>query len=625
MIRRRLPVWLGAAFAAALVAIPASAAGNGIQLTPVGRVPFPDRAFVLDLPRQVAASKLKLDVRENGTPVKNATVTPVGASGIRFGAILAIDSSLSMKGKPFEAALAAARAFVAKRASSELVGVLTFNSNMRMVQPLTTSSGQLNGALTNAPRLAYGTHIFDALERALTALERAKVSAGSIVLLSDGADVGSKTTLNAAIERATRDRVRVFTVGFRSTVYEALPLNRLASATGGSFTLATSTGRLAQIYGELSGQLASEYLLQYRSSAKPGTPIQVTANIAGIGAGAAQYTSPTPSGLKPFHRSLASRFLLSTGSLLVMALLAAVLIGGALLRFLRLMPSATVVDRISGFGAGPTAAAAAEVNEQRRIRARAVRDPKSIVGKWFTKLEFDFDIGQIKTTPQMFTLSMIAGTILATIILASIATPLFLLGVLVPIFCMSWVRRRVKKVRDAFADQLPETLQLLASALRSGHSLIGALKVVVETAPDPAKREFGQIVTDDQIGLPIDDSARRVATRMKSRDMVQVALIAELQRTAGGNAADVLDVVVATVRERADVRRLAQTLTVQGRMARWILTILPVVLTLIMIALLPDVTKPLFTSSIGQIALVFAALLVCAGSFWIRKIVEIEV
>jgi Flp pilus assembly protein TadB len=60
-------------------------------------------------------------------------------------------------------------------------------------------------------------------------------------------------------------------------------------------------------------------------------------------------------------------------------------------------------------------------------------------------------------------------------------------------------------------------------------------------------------------------------------------------------------------------------------MARWILSILPLVLTLIMLLLLPAVTKPLFTNSIGQIALVFAALLVCAGSYWIRKIVEIEV
>lgn len=623
MSMRRLLLWTAVAAAAGVAAIPASAADNNVQLTPVGRVSFPDRGFVIDLPKQVSLSQLHLQVRENGLPVKNPTVVAVGASGIRFGAILAIDSSLSMKGKPYAAALGAARAFVGKRAPNELIGVLAFNSNVRMVQPLTTRSDQLNRALANAPSLAYGTHIFDALDRALTALERGKVSAGSIVLLSDGADVGSKSTLNAAVARATRDHVRIFTIGFRSTVYEALPMNKLASVTGGSFTLATSTTRLAQIYAELSGRLASEYLLEYRSAVKPGTPVQVTADLAGIGAGAAQYTAPTPSGLAPFHRSLLSRFLLSPASLVLIALLAAALVGGALLKLLRLAPRNAVVDRISGFGAGRSAAE--QLADQRVVRGRPPRDPKSLVGRWFTRLENDFEIGEIAISPQVFTLGMIVGTFLAAIVLVSIAAPLILLTPLVIVFSMTWVGRRVKKVRDAFANQLPETLQLLASALRSGHSLIGAMMVVVENAPEPMKREFGQIVSDDQIGVPIDVSARRVAMRMKSRDMGQVALIAELQRTAGGNAADVLDTVVGTVRERADVRRLANTLTVQGRMARWILTFLPVVLAGIMLALMPQVTKPLFTSTGGQIAIVAAALLVCVGSFWIRKIVEIEV
>jgi tight adherence protein B len=306
-----------------------------------------------------------------------------------------------------------------------------------------------------------------------------------------------------------------------------------------------------------------------------------------------------------------------------MALLAAALVGGALLAVLRHRPGSGLAARISAFGVAPRPAAAA-APERRRARARA-GDTKSLLAKWFNRLENDFEIGEISITPKTFTLTMVIGTLLAAIILRAIAGPLILLAVLVPIFSMSWVKRQVGRVRDTFADQLPETLQLLASALRSGHSLIGALQVVVENAPEPTKKEFGQIVTDDQIGLPIEESARRVAARMKSRDMVQVALIAELQRTAGGNAADVLDTVVGTVRERADVRRLARTLTVQGRMARWILTLLPIVLALLMLALLPKVTKPLFISSAGQIALVFAALLVVAGSFWIRKIVEIEV
>jgi tight adherence protein B len=185
--------------------------------------------------------------------------------------------------------------------------------------------------------------------------------------------------------------------------------------------------------------------------------------------------------------------------------------------------------------------------------------------------------------------------------------------------------RKVQGVRSSFADQLPETLQLLASALRSGHSLIGALSLVAEQAPEPIRREFGQVLTDDQLGVPIDTALRNVAVRMKSRDMRQVGLIGELQRTAGGNAAEVLDTVVATVRERAEVRRLAQTLTAQGRMSRWILSAMPVVLGAIMFGAAPKLMKPMLESGGGQVALVLSALLAVVGSLWIKKIIEIDV
>jgi tight adherence protein B len=210
-------------------------------------------------------------------------------------------------------------------------------------------------------------------------------------------------------------------------------------------------------------------------------------------------------------------------------------------------------------------------------------------------------------------------------ILATVAGPLALLALLVPVLARAWVLRKVKGIRDDFADQLPETLQLLASALRSGHSLIGALSLVVEQAPEPIRREFAQVLTDDQLGLPLDQALRNVAERMKSRDMRQVGLIGELQRTAGGNAAEVLDTVVGTVRERAEVHRLALTLTAQGRMARWILSLMPVALGLLMLAAAPQLMKPMLTSTGGQVALVLAALLVLAGSAWIKQIVEIEV
>jgi tight adherence protein B len=187
------------------------------------------------------------------------------------------------------------------------------------------------------------------------------------------------------------------------------------------------------------------------------------------------------------------------------------------------------------------------------------------------------------------------------------------------------VRRKLKAVRDAFADQFPASLQVLASALRAGHSFNGALGVVVDNAREPARSELARVLQDDRLGVLPEDAIRRLSRRMANRDIEQVALLAELQRTSGGNTAEILDTVVGTIRQRAEIRRLVRTLTAQGRMARWILTALPVFLTGFLFLVHPDVMAHYFTSSGGQVSLVIAAAMVAAGSVLIQRIVDIDV
>jgi tight adherence protein B len=187
------------------------------------------------------------------------------------------------------------------------------------------------------------------------------------------------------------------------------------------------------------------------------------------------------------------------------------------------------------------------------------------------------------------------------------------------------IRHKLDAVRNSFAEQLPDTLQVLASSLRAGHSFVGALAVVVSEAPDPTRSEFQRVVADEQLGVSIEDSLRSVADRMASRELEQVALVAELQREAGGNMAEVLDTVVETIRERFDLRRLVQTLTAQGRMARWIVSLLPVALALVLSFLNPGYMNPLFTTTTGHVLLVIAAGMVISGSLIIKKIIDIKV
>jgi tight adherence protein B len=112
---------------------------------------------------------------------------------------------------------------------------------------------------------------------------------------------------------------------------------------------------------------------------------------------------------------------------------------------------------------------------------------------------------------------------------------------------------------------------------------------------------------------------------MKNRDLEQVALVARLQRETGGNTAEVLERVAETVRGRFEIRRLVRTLTTQGRLSRWVLTLLPVGLLALMSLINPAYVSPLFTDTMGRVMLLGAGLMVVAGSLLIKRIVDIKV
>jgi len=613
---------LGTAVAGAASTPPASTTpqSSPLAVTPIQRVPFPDRGYVVDLPKDVALDSSAVTVTENGTTVGDIAFGPLAASGLGFGAVLAIDASDSMKGTPFAGALAAAQSFVAKRGSNESIGLVAFNGRVRVLRAPTLRSAPLKYALTHPPKLGFGTHIYDALERSLALIRTAKLSTGSIVLLSDGADFGSTVTLQRAVARARAQHVRVFTVGLRSKAYDPRTLRAIAAQTGGSYAEATSPAALAPIYASLSARLAREYLLQYRSVAAPKSQVDVQVAVAGFGSSSTSYTAPTPSGLAPFHRSFVDRFLLSTVSLLLLALIVAGLVVYAVQSSLRRTRSG-VVDRVAAFAGTPERAPREWHVPARAGALSSARRARGLLGRLNRTLE----IADIHMSGAGV-VGLTALATLAAVVVLALITPVFaVLGLLVPLVSSGLVRRKLKQVRDEFAEQLPANLQVLASALRAGHSFAGALATVVEQAQEPSRRELRRTVADEQLGVPMDEAIRRVADRMNSRDLHQVALVAELQRTTGGNIAEVLDVTVGTIRDRQDVRRLLKTLTAQGRMARWILTGLPIATGLAFYAVQPDLAGPFYSEVAGQIALVIAAIAVTAGSLLIQRIIDVEV
>jgi tight adherence protein B len=632
----RALVVLGAFAVAATCAASTLAASAPIRITEAGGASFPARSYVLSLPQAMQLEQGVVSVTENGQDVDSLLVTSAGERpSQRFGVVLAIDASISMRGNAIKAAMSAARTLAAQRNSNQLLGLIVFNKEPTVVLPLTNDPTKITQALLTPPALSPGTQIYDAVDNAVSMLTNAHVQAGSVVVLSDGADTGSRIAESQAAAHARNAHVRVFTVGLKSRFFEGAALKKLARDVGGSYILARNAAALGGIYGTLGSKFANEYLIQYRSLAKAGVRVDVRVKVKGLrGVATTAYDTPKLATLvrapkAPYRISVSHRVWTSTITGMLAALLAAGLIGIGAYSLLAGPKRGTVRHRMAEFVSVPLGRRGRE-RPTAQLTGKLLDGTESLLrgsSRWH-KFKWELQVAQVK---------MPAEQIIILTLLASIVSFLFieyffgslLVGIMfalaIPFAARSLVKRDLAKKRAQFGEQLPDNLQVLASALRAGHSFIGALSVVVNDAPEPAKSEFQRVIADEQLGVPVDQALRVVVERMDNRELEQVALVASMQRESGGNTAEVLDRVTETIRERFELRRTVKTLTAQGRMSRWVLTALPISLFAFISLVNPTYMHVLTESPAGKVLLVLAGISVTAGSLIIKKIVDIKV
>jgi tight adherence protein B len=623
---RRALIAVPAVIAALVGIAPVASAAPGAELTEASGAAFPAKSFVLTLPERRALQPGDVEVRENGEEVEGLRVVPGDAAGAKtFGAMLVIDTSRSMRGRPLEAAMGAARRFAAQRPAQQRLGVIFFNREAIVALRPTTDATRIAAVLAAPPPLGKGTRIYDATDLAVRTLGEARVTAGSLVVLSDGADVGSDLSPEAVAEAARRSRTRVFTVGLRSRSYDGSTLRGLARSAQGRYAEADER-QLAPLFAALGRRFGREYLIDYRSLSASSTRVEVTAHVAGIPAAATlSYTSPALA----VHDDRPARpsrqgFIGSSRSLALAAALAALLVG--LVAFLIARPARrTVTMRIAAFtGTAPAANeqdAALDVTSDLAASERRRAPSRS----WAAFAE-DVEIAGFSASPgRIAGWTVVVGCLL---LLASIAlrTPVLIVLLAVePLVVRKLVSARASRTRREFETQLADNLQVVAAAMRAGQSFNGALAVAVQEAAEPAKRELQRTVTDERLGVPLDEALGRTARRMRNEELEYVGLVATLQRETGGNTAEVLDRVTETIRERAELKRLVRTLTAQGRLGGVIVSSIPVALAALFLVIRPGYFDPLLKSALGVALIVLSVAMLATGWIAIRKIVDIEV
>lgn len=181
--------------------------------------------------------------------------------------------------------------------------------------------------------------------------------------------------------------------------------------------------------------------------------------------------------------------------------------------------------------------------------------------------------------------------------------------------------RRVKK----FTLQMVDGLSLMSNGMKSGLSVVQAMGLVVQELPDPIRQEFNLVLSENKLGVSVEEAFNNLAKRIQSDDVEMFVTSVNILKETGGNLAETFDTITTTIRERIKLEQKIDAMTTMGRMQGMILLAVPGVLGAFIYASDPEFMKPLFTTTLGWIILLVVVGLEFAAYFTISRIVKIDV
>jgi tight adherence protein B len=582
-----------------------------------------------------------LVVRENDSTVGAGDARPLSEQQ-GLGIVLAIDASGSMRGQLIERVLEAAQGFIDAKLVDDQIAIVTFNRDVQVIQDFTSDKGVLTRALDKVA-LAAETSLYDGIVRS-AALFRESTRQPNIIVFSDGED--SDSAASAEVAKASVDNVggTLFAVGVDNDGFRVL--QRIAVETGGTAALAEDPSGVGALFAEIQSSLRKQYVVTYPSRADGGT-VALTLTVGTNQASAEFVAGSSQSGTntlrpEPVAKPSGPSFLRNGAGLFIGLALAAVAIviavsslGGTFL-----MRTATLDQALQPYGEGFVASSEFDADDggdgraqqlaQTPLLQRAVEATGALAERQglLTKVEKLLERANLPLRPPEAIFFYAAGVVvLALLLLVLTANPFSALvgtviAALIPPSILTFLANRRRKQFEAL---LPDTLQLLASTLRAGYSLMQGVEAVSQEVAEPVGRELRRVVTEARLGRPLEESLDGVAARMESGDFGWAVMAIRIQREVGGNLAELLVTVADTMTERERLRRDVNALTAEGKISAIVLGLLPFGIGLFILGANPDYLDPLFEESIGKILLTGAGILMLGGFYWMKKTIEIEI
>jgi tight adherence protein B len=576
-------------------------------------------------------------VTEQGQPVEDLEVEPFLRSADADVVVTAvIDLSGSMRGEPMAVTRAAvaelSRTLIEAGAQVQLIGFAA------TIDVLTPPSDDLDLVLAAVEDLQAGgpTPLYDAIVRGTEELA-AVTGQRNLLVFSDGGDTNSQASLDDAIAAATEVDVPIVIVALDTPDLDPAALDTLAAETDGRVFTAQDLDELEELFSEVARDIASQYLVRYRSDRVAPSTLDLTVAVAAGGSSAStafavqnlREEGPTAPRISDASPSLFSNpsFLLAG---VIAAFVALLLLFATIFTGSRTRAEKVLDQQLSSYiehgdlRAGRSGVVAAHFRDRALQLFEASPRPKGFDEKLSRSLE---QAGW----------PLRNGEFLAMVVLSALGAGLLfgvafnaLGGVLVGLIA-GWVpfvilQRRRRKRQDQFLGSLPDTLQLMAGSLRAGYGVMQAIDSVAKESSGATAEEFGRVLTEARLGMPLEQALSDMAARIDNDDFRWVVLAINIQREVGGNLAELLDTVANVLREREMLRRQIKVLSAEGRLSAVILVGLPIFLAVYLILVRPEYIGVLVTSGLfGWLLVGGAVFLMLVGIVWIRNLIRIEV
>jgi tight adherence protein B len=609
------------AFAALAVAQPAFA--GGVRIQSVDTSGFPGVRVTLVGPLVTAEPHLT----ENSLPVTGYTAVNLGR---QKAIVLAIDRSQSMAGRPLANALAAARTFIGAAGPSDHVGIVAFGQTAFGLGRFSASAGDAQSSLRGLSVDTHsGTALYDAVVLAASHLGSDSSPGRAIVVVTDGRDVSSSNTLQQAITAAHAAHAAVYAIGVGGPSFTPDALRTLSSETGGSYHQVARTRDLAGVYAALAAELDRTWQLSYVTSARPGMTLHLAANLAGATARSTVLVAGgTPAAVAPTNL-IPSVGYSSLGTVIV-AFLAGLLVllsccfwfasrTGNKLRA-RIEPHLGVVERGTNVRRKQSRAAA---------RVQLADGLEQVLGnlKQFKRVQAMLERADLPLRAGEL-LALCAGSALFFgLLAAAMASPPLVILVAMAVCAslpLAFVSFKAASRIKQFENQLPDLLITMAASLKAGHSFRQGIQSVVDEGAEPAAKEFRRVLTETQLGKPMDNALGDLADRVGSKNLTFVINAVTIQRQIGGSLAGLFDMVADTVRQRQQFMRKVKGLTAMGRMSAYVLVALPIFIAIVVTLMNPVYMAPLYHTASGQKLVGAGLVMILIGSAMLKKTVSFK-